>query len=473
MRRVWSHRLQHAQVHGVEPSEPEQVPRVQEVDTQELRVTSRGPFLTDIDSRAIVKGSRDPLGQVAIWTRIGRHVVGNLTTVSTSVRDFTVLLLGLWFVERVLDADGTQNEVQVFTRWEQLAGYARVRHPGVTFRGIEKVRANLNDSPKVTLSADRRFQILGNQKIYGVWGLYTVPAAASALTSGAPPQLLPHAREFVETHYVAALSRAGFRNGDAVVKLLAAPQASLHTDGKDEKLLDALAQLLRPTKFSPAERAFYDEHLIRGGPEDGTQGRQAQLAALLEKDAQDASFAWSPATVSALSLRAKDRGTPGSLGWRLDRIRDCEVVMAPAYRLFLFLLSRENQTVDAVAKEVRTAWGERLSKIDSERFAALEPELRQAVGDDAGTVRWLEVARALEAGRYADTVEHLIAHNADMMKQRGSGSAWVEIGKGKLRVRFRDDLAALPDRAAVPGLWRFPYFLDSLRAVTAQLRVPT
>lgn len=435
-------------------------------------MTSTGPFLTDIDSRAVVKGSRDPLGQVPIWTRLGRHVVGNLTTVSTSVRDFTVLLLGLWFIERVLDADGTQNEVQVFTRWEQLAGYARVRHPGISFRGIEKVRANLNDSAKVILSAERRFQILGNQKIYGVWGLYTVPAAASMLTSGAPPQLRPHAREFVEANYVSALSRAGFRNGDAFVKLLAAPQATLHTDGKDEKVLGALAQLLRPAKFTATERTFYDEHLIRGGPEDETQGRQTQLADLLEKDAHDAGFTWSPTVVAALSLRAKDRATPGSLGWRLDRIRDCEVVMAPAYRLFLFLLSRENQTVEAVAKEVRAAWGDRLAKIDSDRFAALESELRLSVGDDVGTARWIEVARALEAGRYNDAIHHLIAHNAEMMKQRGSGSPWVEVVKGKLRVRFRDDLASLPQRSDVPGLWRFPYFLDSLRAVTAQLRGP-
>jgi hypothetical protein len=50
------------------------------------------PFLTDLDSRAAVKGSRDPLGIQPIWTRLGRHVVGNLTTVSNSVRDFTTLL---------------------------------------------------------------------------------------------------------------------------------------------------------------------------------------------------------------------------------------------------------------------------------------------------------------------------------------------------------------------------------------------
>jgi hypothetical protein len=32
-------------------------------------------------------------GLQTIWTRLGRHVVGNVTTVSTSVRDFTTLVL--------------------------------------------------------------------------------------------------------------------------------------------------------------------------------------------------------------------------------------------------------------------------------------------------------------------------------------------------------------------------------------------
>lgn len=59
------------------------------------------PFLTDIDPQAAIKGSRDPLGIQPIWTHLGRRVVGNLTTVSNSVRDFTTTILGYYFAERV------------------------------------------------------------------------------------------------------------------------------------------------------------------------------------------------------------------------------------------------------------------------------------------------------------------------------------------------------------------------------------
>jgi len=78
------------------------------------------PFLTELDSRAAIKGSRDPLGVQQIWTRLGRQVVGNLTTVSNSVRDFTVLLLGYYFVERVADEVGQDADLATFLKWEQL-----------------------------------------------------------------------------------------------------------------------------------------------------------------------------------------------------------------------------------------------------------------------------------------------------------------------------------------------------------------
>jgi hypothetical protein len=77
------------------------------------------PFLTDLDSRADVKGSRDPLGIQVLWTGLGRNVVRNLTTGSVSVRDFTTLLLGYYFVQKVSEAVGAGSELATFLKWEQ------------------------------------------------------------------------------------------------------------------------------------------------------------------------------------------------------------------------------------------------------------------------------------------------------------------------------------------------------------------
>src|SRR4051812_14720 len=175
------------------------------------------PFLTDLDSRAAVKGSRDPLGVQSIWTRFGRNVVGNLTTVSNSLRDFTTLLLGYYFAERVADAGGGDGELATFLKWEQLAAYARgAVNKDWLFRGTERAQRNLNAGARVRLSVEPAAQILSNQKIYGLWGLYTVPARSSALVDGEPTRLTPVARKLVEDVYLPIFTKVGVRNADTV-----------------------------------------------------------------------------------------------------------------------------------------------------------------------------------------------------------------------------------------------------------------
>jgi hypothetical protein len=66
----------------------------------------------------------DPLGAMAIWTRLGRRVVGNLSTVTSSVRDFKTLVLGFGLLRELRRAAGPDAEVDdlaAFLRWEQLA----------------------------------------------------------------------------------------------------------------------------------------------------------------------------------------------------------------------------------------------------------------------------------------------------------------------------------------------------------------
>ncbi len=93
-------------------------------------------LLSDLDSWAAVKSSRDPLGIQQVWTRMGRHVVGNLITVSNSVRDFSTVLLGFYFAEQLADERGLGSELVTFLKWEQLAAYSRGSVNGdFSFRG--------------------------------------------------------------------------------------------------------------------------------------------------------------------------------------------------------------------------------------------------------------------------------------------------------------------------------------------------
>lgn len=48
------------------------------------------------------------------------------------------------------------------------------------------------------MQLDSTAQILSNQKTYGLWGLYTVPARSSGLVEGEPTRLTHAGRSFVE-----------------------------------------------------------------------------------------------------------------------------------------------------------------------------------------------------------------------------------------------------------------------------------
>lgn len=92
------------------------------------------PFVTDLESRAASKGSGDPLGAQAIWTLLGRHVVGVLTTNTTSVRDLLGReTMGGWIVElvgrresRIGPTNGDENALGAAAR---ALGVRRKRRP--------------------------------------------------------------------------------------------------------------------------------------------------------------------------------------------------------------------------------------------------------------------------------------------------------------------------------------------------------
>lgn len=48
-------------------------------------------FFTDVDPEVALKDSRDFLCFQPLWSYFGHKLVGNLSTVTTSVRDFTKL----------------------------------------------------------------------------------------------------------------------------------------------------------------------------------------------------------------------------------------------------------------------------------------------------------------------------------------------------------------------------------------------
>ncbi len=430
------------------------------------------PFLTDIDPQAAIKGSRDPLGLQTIWARLGRHVVGNLTTVSTSVRDFTTLVLGYYFAERVANEAVGDGDLALFLRWEQLAAYARGEINGDwKFRGVDRVKKNLQDGGRVRLGTDSTAQILSNQKTYGLWGLYTVPARASGLVEGDPTRLTAAGRDLVERMYLPVFANSGLRNADLLVSRLAKPKTELDWQRADRPLLGTIATLLNK-HLGAGERDVYRRHLLLGGPHDRTMGGQSILAAAMESTLDDESWTLTPPNIRQLAKRCRAGGDAGAvIADRLERIRTAELLLAPAAALFSLILASDGQTVAEVSSVVRRQWGNSLQTVDADAVTSLEIELRDSTGQAETGQRWIHVARMLASGDFERTLDLLLDQNRFVMRVRAGAAPWAEVTNRRVRVRFRDDNGGdLPKRSELPQFWRHSYFLDSLRAIALALR---
>ena len=172
-------------------------------------------FFTLEDPNAKIKGSRDPLGAQPIWTAFGRHVVTNLTTQTNSTRGFTILLLGRYLAERASEDGriGRELALDAFLRFEQIGAYVRhVAHGvGGDIRGIERVRSKREERRGlVPIRADPDGFILGDQRVNGLWGLFSVPARVSCLIPDGPVGLTAEATAFTsERHDPVSNARFG------------------------------------------------------------------------------------------------------------------------------------------------------------------------------------------------------------------------------------------------------------------------
>jgi len=429
------------------------------------------PFLTDIDSRASITGSRDPLGAQAIWTRLGREVVSNLTTVSTSVRDFTVTMLGYYLAEQAAEEGGADSDLGVFLRWEQLAAYARGGGNGDwVFRGTERTRKNWDASGRMQIGLDSGSLILSDQKTYGLWGLYSVPSRTSGLVTGDPTRLTDAARRFVESNYRTILGGRALNRADSLVGFLSRRSTDLRPKDRDRGLFEAIAHVLR-LDLTSSERLFFTEHLVHGGPDDATLGGQRLLATAMQSTFELADWQLTPPGVRHMAKQCRSAGELGeNVANNLERICCVEQLLAPSVSLFAFLLTNDNQRIGNITGSVRKRWGAKISTVDPEALGAIANKLVDAAGDPDSSARLIATANALATGDYTEAIRQLLEQNRAVMISRGGAAPWLEIRDGKLHVKFvAEDAGGLPARDELPSLWIHSYFLDSLRTIAMQL----
>ena len=420
-------------------------------------------FLTLEDPNAKIKGYRDPLGTLPIWVSFGRHVVTNLTLASSTVRGFTTHMLGRYFSGRLIKSERIPSDeaMNVFFRNEQLCAYIRHHAHGVTgsIRGIERVRKNLADGKgKVTIQTDRHGWILSDQKVYGLWGLYTVSSRASGFLPNETFGLTPLAEQFVEDFYGAAL-----KPSLAALERLLVRGGRYHVK-KNDKIYQSLATILNPN-FQPEEIDFYGKYLRDAEAVPGTTpGRQARLVRYLDElEFLDSRTDRTQILTLAKRAKVEDQG----LATALERIAILEAVLAPSDAIFQYALTKHGQPVKELAKSLHQAWGKDVPHVDPQGFEKLIPEIVES-SSQAEAKALHKTAQALGEGDYEEAVNAIMEWNAAVTASR-KGAAWLVRKSGRIDVRYKGGDRALPSGDALPQLWRNPYFLSSLKSVTREL----
>lgn len=420
-------------------------------------------FFTKEDDRAKIQGSRDPLGVQPIWSYFGRRLVANLTTVTTSIRGFTTLLLGRYLAEKAIEERRAtdRDSLGIFLRTEQLCAYARHTGPDKVegdIRGIERVKAFVEENNgKVIIDDAPSCMILSDQKTYGLWGLYSGAARLSGLLPAGPVGLLSLGREFVNSEYWPRLQNVEkelLKNVTkrGIVNVLGDP-------------VQSLGKILR-RRLTATEIAFYSEYLrdAAGAQDRHAVQNQATLSRLIREHLDPETLLDRKAFVE-LWRRAKDVDL--ALAEDLGRILVVESVLAPAGVVFDFLQTQNHQKVGDIARRLDEEWPNGIPNISLPDLSNQLPQMAETSGAKISEII-KACAEAMGGQDYGNAVSLLIKWNEAIMEKRGTGP-WILEKSGRLDVRYRGEGRELPEAEALPDLWRNSYFIDALFTITWQL----
>jgi hypothetical protein len=187
--------------------------------------------------------------------------------------------------------------------------------------------------------------------------------------------------------------------------------------GRHARLAQNLAEILG-THVTDQEQLFYYKHLVTCAS-DHPDDIQERLWKQIRLADCPGLFTYDELLQIINQCRA---GGDEDLAGRLDHIHVTEGVIAPASRLFGFVLEQDGQAIEDVAHDVRAVWGEGLRHIEVERFATALVALGDGI-DAATCDRLRRLAEALYGSRYGDAIALLLDQNRAVMQERGDAGA--------------------------------------------------
>ncbi|SAL00143.1 hypothetical protein AWB81_05848 [Caballeronia arationis] len=407
-------------------------------------------FFTELDESLRPKGSRDPIGLEPVWSQVGRRLVGNLTTVTRSLDNFIVTLVGF-----AIAAQGGSSKDETepgssefylrFERFEQLAAWGRFAHgrPDVVGTRIIASRDQDRKDGKVAIGAGTAAKILGDQRRSGLWGLYSTALMATGLVDAKRRLKVEGYRivkPFLYYYYASPAMKTLRMHMDDPARTIHVNPLELDIGPLLESPgRDALAVRLLREGEGPMQKAIYDR---MRSPDFGCFDKISTLFTALASDS---------------SANAK----LSSYAQNVILLERTLVVVAAA---FDFLLGPQSRPLaDVMQTFVNSGWD------DFSLWNSLTPPedtfRRLFTGVWQRRVeRLYEIVGHLCAGQLAEFIHALLAFHADIMRERG-GPAWVQIDSTGAMRGIMGEQRALPQSKTVLASWNNDYFIGAFIAL--------
>lgn len=396
--------------------------------------------LSLMDERSRPKGSRDPLGIEAIWSYMGRKVVGNLTTVTSNLDNFMVSLLCC--AQANASTDQLEQIQANFLRAEQLAAYLRLAAGNENFLGVTRAKANFKNG-QLPLGKAESAQILSNQLSYGLWGLYSTAMQVAGLIKGSERKLTDQGRSLV-TEMVQCLGEDQWQAFNALA------QHSQLSMPDVEALAPAFNRMLRDSQL---RRAVVQALL------NWQSARQLQVELYSRATEYLRHFNGEISVPVFCKWLSESSETSSDLRDTILQIQSLEPLLVLAGTLMDWLQGQKGSDRAMLLDILQPRLEEGLGLTNAWQAVAKLPHR-------AFLMRLFEAANASDAEALINCV---LEQNKLVMQQRG-GAAWLEWQGDALRVRVANDRASIPSSLSshCQGKWWNTYFIGSFLLIARQ-----
>ncbi len=396
-------------------------------------------FLSLQDERAKPKGSRDPLGFELVWSYFGRKVIGNLTTITSSMDNFAVALLGFYWANQLVPMDGEESARhkqirEAFLRYEQLTGYVRYFGGATDIMGITRVKKRTHDdSFKITLGQSAEQQILSDQASYGLWGLYSSAARDTGLVAGNNRTVTSLGQTITQV----ILQQLG-SVGDDLFSLLTSRK---HLDR--EQLERMAKTFMKAIQHKNVQKPLL-EALMSGNDPEGVQNElwlitRKNFSQKVERPENIEDF---------INLVLGDKPSERLTQYMHDII-DTERLLVAANNLFHYCRRKDGESLAEILETLdhRYHYSHLPKTLPEDNFPRRE--------------QLLSILGALRNDEMPRVINEILQLNKDVMQQR-SGAPWVEVESGNtLRVKVKSEKAELGSQSDIEQRWDYDYFLGS------------